>query len=64
MSAADRSGMGQFSGWGGEAIQVAEAAAPSENMMRSAAIELSYTMVIFGYQILFRIWLFAKRWNY
>jgi hypothetical protein len=56
--------MERFSGWNEQAVQVAEAAAPSENLLRSAAIELRYTMVVFGYQILLRIWLFAKRWNY
>ncbi|HEV3253236.1 MAG TPA: hypothetical protein VG033_02440 [Candidatus Acidoferrales bacterium] len=64
MSAAGTSGMERFSGWNEQAVQVAEAAAPSENLLRSAAIELRYTMVVFGYQILLRIWLFAKRWNY
>lgn len=64
MSAAGRSEINQFNGWGGEAAQVAMATAPSENLLRSEAIELRYTMVVFGYQILLRIWLFAKRWNY
>jgi hypothetical protein len=56
--------MEQFNGWGGEAVQVAVATAPPESLLRSSAGGLRDTMVVYGYQILLRIWLLAKRWNY
>jgi hypothetical protein len=62
MSAAGRSEMNQFNGWGGQA-QVAVATAPRENLLRFVACALRDAMVVCAYQILFRIWLLARRWN-
>jgi hypothetical protein len=56
--------MSQFNGWGGEAVQVAVATAPWENLLRSVGFGLRGAMVIYAYQILLRILLLAKRWNY
>jgi hypothetical protein len=66
MSAARRREMERFrfNGWGGEAVQVAVATAPPERLLRSSTGALRDAMVVYGYQILLRFWLLAKRWNY
>jgi hypothetical protein len=56
--------MERFNGWGGEAVQVAVATAPPERLLRSSTGALRDAMVVYGYQILLRFWLLAKRWNY
>jgi hypothetical protein len=64
VSAAGRSEMSQFNRWDGETVQVAVATAPRENLLRAVGFGLRGAMLIYAYQILLRILLLAKRWNY